>query len=214
MPKKPLILIGGGGHCKSCIDVIESATGWEIIGILDGNIKPGDNVLNYSVIGDDNDIDKLIKNNYFFFITVGQIKSATIRENLFNNLKLKSARIATIISANAVVSKYANIGEGTMIHHACVVNAGAHIGKNNIINTGAIIEHDARIGNNNHISTNSTVNGDVKIGNCCFIGSGAVISNKISITNNVILGAGSLVLKDIVRAGIYAGCPAKILGGK
>ncbi|MGZ3943385.1 MAG: acetyltransferase [Mucilaginibacter sp.] len=214
MLKKPLILIGGGGHCKSCIDVIESANEWEIIGILDGNMKPGDNVLNYSVVGDDSDIDKLIKNDYFFFIAVGQIKSATIRENIFNNLKLKSARIATIVSANAVVSKHANIGEGTMIHHACVVNAGAHIGENNIINTGAIIEHDASIGNNNHISTNSTVNGDVKIGNGCFIGSGAVISNKISITNNVILGAGSVVLKDIVQAGIYAGCPAKILGGK
>ncbi|MGZ3929763.1 MAG: PglD-related sugar-binding protein, partial [Mucilaginibacter sp.] len=75
MPKKPLILIGGGGHCKSCIDVIESANEWEIIGILDGNMKPGDNVLNYSVVGDDSDIDKLIKNDYFFFITVGQIKS-------------------------------------------------------------------------------------------------------------------------------------------
>ncbi|MGZ3751550.1 MAG: PglD-related sugar-binding protein, partial [Mucilaginibacter sp.] len=109
MPKKPLILIGGGGHCKSCIDVIESANEWEIIGILDGNMKPGDNVLNYSVVGDDSDIDKLIKNDYFFFITVGQIKSAAKRENIFNNLKLKSARIATIVSANAVVSKHANI---------------------------------------------------------------------------------------------------------
>lgn len=31
---KPLILIGGGGHCKSVIDVVESA-GYTILGIMD-----------------------------------------------------------------------------------------------------------------------------------------------------------------------------------
>lgn len=31
---RPLILIGGGGHCKSVIDVAESA-GYTILGILD-----------------------------------------------------------------------------------------------------------------------------------------------------------------------------------
>ena len=41
MPKKPLILIGGGGHCKSCIEVIESTDEWEIKGILDQNITGG-----------------------------------------------------------------------------------------------------------------------------------------------------------------------------
>ena len=34
MMKRPLILVGGGGHCKSVIDVAESA-GYEIIVVLD-----------------------------------------------------------------------------------------------------------------------------------------------------------------------------------
>ena len=33
--KKPIILIGGGGHCKSCIDVIEQEGKYRIVGILD-----------------------------------------------------------------------------------------------------------------------------------------------------------------------------------
>jgi len=32
---KPIILIGGGGHCLSCIDVIEQTGLYQIIGILD-----------------------------------------------------------------------------------------------------------------------------------------------------------------------------------
>ncbi|MBI4309254.1 MAG: acetyltransferase, partial [Candidatus Omnitrophica bacterium] len=35
MVKKNLILIGGGGHCKSCIDVIESENKFKIAGIVD-----------------------------------------------------------------------------------------------------------------------------------------------------------------------------------
>ena len=31
---KKIILIGGGGHCRSCIDVIESTKMFKIIGII------------------------------------------------------------------------------------------------------------------------------------------------------------------------------------
>jgi sugar O-acyltransferase (sialic acid O-acetyltransferase NeuD family) len=212
MPEKPLILIGGGGHCKSCIDVIEASGAWEIKGILDQNLVIGHLVLNYPVIGTDDDIDRWIKAGYYFLITVGQIKSAKVRERIFSALKIRDAKIATVISPNATVSKHANIGEGTIVHHCCVINAGANLGVNNIVNTGSIIEHDARVGNNNHISTRSVLNGDVTIGNACFVGSGSVILNGVSITDNVVIGAGSLIINSIEEPGVYAGSPIKRIG--
>lgn len=33
--KEQIILIGGGGHCKSCIDVIEQEGKYQIAGIVD-----------------------------------------------------------------------------------------------------------------------------------------------------------------------------------
>ena len=47
--KKPLILVGGGGHCKSVIDVAESA-GYTILGILDKPEEIGKHVFGYEVI--------------------------------------------------------------------------------------------------------------------------------------------------------------------
>ena len=41
MNKKQIILIGGGGHCKSCIDVIESTNEFSIAGIVDTKDKIG-----------------------------------------------------------------------------------------------------------------------------------------------------------------------------
>ncbi len=35
MNKKQIILIGDGGHCKSCIEVIESTNEFSIAGVID-----------------------------------------------------------------------------------------------------------------------------------------------------------------------------------
>lgn len=205
--KRPLILIGGGGHCKSVIEVAESA-GYEIKGILDMPDEVGKEVLpGHKVIGTDDEIPQYVE-ECDFVITVGFIKNPAIRIKLYNKVKAAGGRLATIIASTAHVSKYAELGEGTVIMHHAFVNAGAKIGDNCIINTFVNIEHDAVVGNQCHISTGTMVNGECKIGENCFIGSQSVCANCIEIASDIIVGAGSVVRKSIRMKGIYAGNPA------
>lgn len=205
--KRPLILIGGGGHCKSVIEVAESA-GYEIKGILDMPVEVGKEVLpGHKVIGTDDEIPQYVE-ECDFVITVGFIKNPALRIKLYNKVKAAGARLATIIASTAHVSKYAELGEGTVIMHHAFVNAGAKIGDNCIINTFVNIEHDAEVGNQCHISTGTMVNGECKIGENCFIGSQSVCANCIEIASDIIVGAGSVVRKSIRMKGIYAGNPA------
>ena len=206
MNQKNLILIGGGGHCKSVIDVAESV-GYNILGVLDMPDELGKSVLNYKVIGTDDDIPKYV-NKADFIITIGFIKNPNIRERIFNRVKEAGGNLATIIASTAHVSHYAIIGEGTVVMHQAVVNAGAHIGTNCIINTFCNIEHDAVIGNQCHISTGTMVNGDCKVGERVFIGSQSVLANGITVGDDIIIGAGSVVHKSISGKGVYAGNPA------
>ena len=206
MEQKNLILVGGGGHCKSVIDVAESA-GYNILGILDMPEDVGKKVLDYKVIGTDDDIPQYV-DKAEFVITVGFIKNPTTRIKLYNKVKAAGGRLATIIASTAHVSKYAEPGEGTVIMHHAFVNAGAHIGANCIINTFCNIEHDAQIGDQCHISTGSMVNGDCKVGDRCFIGSQSVLANSITIDEDIIVGAASFVRKSISEKGIYSGNPA------
>lgn len=204
--KRPLILIGGGGHCKSVIEVAESA-GYEIKGILDMPDEVGKEVLpGHKIIGTDDEISLYVE-ECDFFITVGFIKNPALRIKLYNKVKVAGGRLATIIASTAYVSKYAEIGEGTVIMHHAFVNAGAKIGDNCIINTFVNIEHDAVVGNQCHISTGTMVNGECKIGENCFIGSQSVCANCIEIASDIIVGAGSVVRKSIRVKGIYAGNP-------
>ncbi len=203
---KPLILIGGGGHCKSVLEAAESA-GYNILGVLDMPEEVGRAILSTKVIGTDDDIPQYV-DKAEFVITVGFIKNPATRIKLYNKVKEAGGKLATIIASTAYVSKYATIGEGTVVMHQAFVNAGAKVGNNVILNTFSNIEHDAVIGNQCHISTGTMVNGDCKVGDNCFIGSQSVLANGISVGDDIVVGAGSLVRKSIKEKGIYSGNPA------
>lgn len=178
---KPLILIGGGGHCKSCIEVIEASGEYIIKGILDLPENVGAEVLGYSIIGSNQDISSFVDLNYSFLITVGSIGDSTKRIELYNLVLSLGGRFATIIAPTAYVSKSAVIGKGSIVMHQAFVNASVVIGDDCIINSKALIEHDATIGDHCHISTGSIVNGGTVIGARTFFGSGAVSKQYISI---------------------------------
>lgn len=203
---KPLILIGGGGHCKSVIEAAESA-GYQILGVLDMPEDVGKGILSTKVIGTDDDIPSYVDKSEFV-ITVGFIKNPATRIKLYNRVKEAGGKLATIIASTAHVSKYAEIGEGTVVLHQAFVNAGAKIGNNVILNTFSNVEHDAVIGDQCHISTGVMVNGDCKVGNSVFVGSQSVLANGITIDDDIIIGAGSFVRKSLKTKGIYSGNPA------
>ena len=190
--KKNIVLIGGGGHCISVIDIIENGTDFNILGVLDSNVREN-NILGYKILGDDNLIPDLVNENTYFLITVGQIKNYTKRENIAKKLTESNAKLATVISPLAYVSKHAHIEQGTVIMNYAVVNAKSKIGKNCIINTMSNIEHGVSIGDFCHISTCAVINGDSEVGRGSFIGSNATISNGISVKENSIISAGKFI---------------------
>lgn len=202
-----LILIGGGGHCKSVIEAAEGC-GYEIVGILDVPHNVGKKVMGIPIIGTDNEIANYI-GAAEFVITVGFILDPNLRILLFEKVKKLGGALATIIASTAHVSKYAQIGEGSVILHQAVVNAEAIVGVNSIINTFANIEHETIIGNHTHISTGVMVNGDCRIGNAVFIGSQSVVRQMVKISDYTIVSAGSFVNKDILEKGVYIGNPAR-----
>lgn len=207
--KKNIVLIGGGGHCRSCIEVIESTQDYEIMGVLDLPSELGKKVLNYEVIGNDDDYQKFSDMGYCFLITAGQIKSADLRKRIFHNLIAINADIETVIASTAKVSKYAVLSKGTIVMHYSFVNANVQVGENCIINTGSMLEHDVAVKNHCHISTKAIINGNCIIGSETFIGSSSCISNGVRINNNVVIGAGSLVLNNIEQSGTYFGNPVQ-----
>jgi len=209
MNKPEIILVGGGGHCKSCINVIEASGQYNIKGIIDLPGELGKSILGYPVIGNDDEVPKLAKDGYNFLITIGHMGNPKRRQELFDIIKTNKGYLPVIKSPLAHISKYSKIGDGTIIMHNCIVNADTIIGENNILNNKALIEHDVTIGSNCHISTDANINGHCTISDNVFIGSAATLKNGISISKGVIIGAGAIVVKSINNVGVYIGNSAK-----
>jgi sugar O-acyltransferase (sialic acid O-acetyltransferase NeuD family) len=204
MSKTEIILIGAGGHAKSCIDVIEQQDKFKIAGLIGKKEELGRKVCGYTIFGIDNDLPDLFKKYTNAHISIGQIETDK-RNNIYNQILNLGFSLPTIISPNAYVSDHADIGNGNIVMHGVVINAGVKIGNNCIINTNALIEHDVQIGDECHISTNSILNGNVKIGTGSFIGSSACIKNNISIGRNCIIGMGLSVRQDVEDKSRFTG---------
>ena len=186
---KNLYLIGGGGHCHSCIDVIEQENKYQIKGIFDLPDKIDKEILGYKVIGTDKEIESYIREDNYFLVTIGQIGGPNKR------LEYSKLNLATVISPRAYVSKNSIIGHGSIIMHDVIINSNAKIGYNCIINSKALIEHDAIIENHCHISTGSIVNGGAMIRRNTFFGSNSMVKENVVVEKNSVIKGGSIILK-------------------
>lgn len=187
---KNLYLVGGGGHCVSCIDVIRATGEFKIKGIFDAPEKVAQCVLGVTILGSDQDISRYVSEENYFLITVGQIKTPDIRIRIFEKLKDLGAPIATVVSPRAYVSRDATLGPGTIVMHDALVNANVRVGANCIINTKALVEHDVQIQDHCHISTAAIVNGTCHVGLGSFVGSNATLKESLQVPSRAVLSAG------------------------
>ena len=198
-----IILLGSGGHCKSCIDVIEKSYSHKIKGIIDKSNQVNQEFMGYKILGNDNQLQDLFQENDCGLVCVGQIKSPALRIRLFNLLLEKGISLAIVKSSHSVISDHSKIARGTIVMHNSVINSGSIIGENCIINTNSTIEHDVIIKDHCHISTGVILNGGVEVGRGSFVGSGAIIKQGIKIGEEVVVSAGEVVSKNIPSNTIY-----------
>ena len=184
-----ILLIGGGGHCKSVIDVIELEGKYSIAGIIDKKELIGSDVLGYKVIGCDDDLIHLREKFSHAFITLGHIKSNDLRKRLFEYVVKLGFTLPSIVSPLSYVAKGASIGNGTVVMHQCLVNSNASVAQNSIINTKALIEHDAKIEDNTHISTGVIINGGTLVKEDTFVGSGSITKENTIVSGFVKAGS-------------------------
>lgn len=207
-----IILLGGGGHCKSVIDSIEENK-YEIVGILDRKEKIGQIICGINIIGTDELADKLYRSGVkYAFITTGSIGDVTLRKKLYLSMKKIGFKIPNITDRSAIISTNIQIGEGNFIGKGAIINAESKIGDMCILNSGVIVEHDCEIDNFVHIASGVVLSGGVKIMNDTHIGSNSTIIQGIQIGYNSIIGAGSVVTNNIANSIKAYGVPCKEMG--
>ncbi|MEE3392712.1 MAG: acetyltransferase [Lachnospiraceae bacterium] len=208
---RKILLIGGGGHCRSVADALIRSDQYDAIGIVDKHADDSEKMFGkIPVVGVDDDLPILKKDGWnFAFVTVGSVGNTDLRRKLFSGIASLGFRIPNIADPSAVVSENSTFGKGIFIGKNTIVNAGSVIGDAAILNTSSVIEHDCQIGAFVHVSPGAVLCGGVRVGDDAHIGARAVVKQYLTIGDKSIVGMGSVVIRDIGSDVTVVGCPAK-----
>lgn len=204
---KDIIIVGAGGFGREALSLIKSinkvSKKWNIKGFIDDNINALDGVkCDGEIIGTIK--DWIPSENEVYAMGVASPKG---KENFANILKEKGAKFETLISVNAFVGDYVEIGEGCVITGGSSIGSGVVIG--NFVNVAAsMVGQDAIIGDYSTTTGYANIT-DAQIGKRVFVGSQTFIMNKKKIGDDAFISAGSIVFNNVKAGTRVIGNPAR-----
>lgn len=151
--------------------------------------------------------DQFNPSEYNVLIAIGDPK---VRKTVVEKLP-KETKYTTLIHPSAIISKYAEIGEGSIITAGTIVTTDIKIGKHAHLNLHTTIGHDCKIGDYFTTAPATNISGLCEIGDSVYFGTNSSIRQGIKVCDNVTIGMGGIVVKDIREEGVYVGSPAKKL---
>ncbi len=116
-----------------------------------------------------------------------------------------------LIHPASFIEPSARIGAGCQAMPRAVVHKFVEIGEQSILNTNCTIDHECRIGKGVHIMGSAALAGRVVVGDFATIGTNATILPGMVIGEGAFVGAGAVVDKDVAPYAVVAGVPAKFL---
>ena len=194
--KKPIIVLGAGGHAKVLIEAIRQS-GNEIIGLTDPDMKKSSKCFGVNVLGNDDAIFNYSTNEVVLVNGIGALPDNNLRAKLNERMENKGFQFTKVIHPSAIIASDVEIGSGSQIMAGVVIQPGVQIGRSCIINTGVNLDHDCIIHDNCHISPGVTLSGNVVISKRTHIGTGTSVIHNIFIGQDCIIAAGSIIHHDI-----------------
>lgn len=116
MDYQKILLVGGGGHCRSVLDSLLSAGGYDDIGIIDPRTSGGSAPMNIPVLGGDSDLPRLFAAGWTHAaVTLGSVGNPARRRTLYRMLKDIGFSLPVIADPSAVIGRETTLGEGVFI---------------------------------------------------------------------------------------------------
>lgn len=209
-----LLLIGAGGHCRSCIDVIEQEGRFSIAGIIDKAVGAqslklkAESGLKDSRKGEDQS-SKLkaqsrenaaeAETEVLGYPTIGTDDDLPELRKKYTQALVT---VGQIKSPDVRIRLYQLLLElgfdlPTIISPLAYVSKHASIGQGTIIMHHALVNAGAHIGQNCIINTKALVEHDAVIEDHCHVATGAVVNGEVKIGSNCFIGSGCQIKEGV-----------------
>jgi sugar O-acyltransferase (sialic acid O-acetyltransferase NeuD family) len=197
-PGDAIVVLGGGGHARMCLDILQQRGEYKIVGILDPGLRKGEHVFGVPILGGDDCLPELAKNGVRLAVNgIGSVTQTAFREKVYSKLKDLGFTLPNLIHPRAVVEPSVQMGEGNQVMAGTVLGSAARVGNNCIINTSAVVSHDCVLEDHAHIAPGAILGGSVRVGPKSLIGMGVTIYFGLTIGHNVTIVNGVDVFGDV-----------------
>lgn len=193
-----IILLGGGGHARECIDIIERAGQYRIAGVLDTRSRPGVDIAGHPVLGDNDDLERLLQIGIRnLVLAYGISGNHTDRGRHFRELLDMGFIFPNIVHPQSAVNRHARLGRGVQVMAGVVVGSQAEIGDACILNSNAVVSHDCVLDSNVHVAPGALLAGGVCVGRDTVVGMGASVYMRVKVGAGVIVNNGSHIFENV-----------------
>ena len=212
-----LVIIGAGGFARETLDVVDAINAqkpqYDMLGfIADPDYAAAGTILN----------DKPILGGFDWLADAQQADNAAIqvvcgvgapqhRHKLIQRAQATGATFATLIHPNALLTRWVQVGPGSIITAGCVLTNQIVIGQHVHVNLDCTLGHDVVLHDYATLAPGVHVSGNVTLEQGVYVGTGANLIEKLTVGRWSIVGAGSTVTKDIPANTTAVGVPAKVI---
>jgi sugar O-acyltransferase (sialic acid O-acetyltransferase NeuD family) len=212
---KDVIILGAGGTGREVAEAIEDINSlgqkWNLLGFLDDDPqKHGREYNNYPVLGSISTAADYHPTCHFVLV-LGNHRDLGFTKRVLERLSFDHSRFATLVHPTVRLSRYAELGPGTIAMQNCVIAPNTRIGSHVLVLPGSHIGHDCNVADHVVIAPNAVLLGAVCIREGCYIGANATILQKITVGPRACVAMGAAVFSDVGPDVTVVGNPARLL---
>jgi sugar O-acyltransferase (sialic acid O-acetyltransferase NeuD family) len=208
-----VVILGAGGCGRElyCIflDANEEKRRWKVLGFVDD--KPelqGTVVCDVPVLGGMDWLERNRRKGLQLICSAGDTRT---RRFLAERAAAAGYKFCTLIHPSVRMSKWVELGPGTILMAGCVLTTQVRVGAHTLVNSSSTIAHDSVIGAYCNINPGSRISGSVSFGDGVYFGTGAVIIQGKSVGEWTTIGAGAVVVSDIPSHVTAVGVPCRVI---
>jgi sugar O-acyltransferase (sialic acid O-acetyltransferase NeuD family) len=208
-----ILIVGAGGHGRVILDLVLASGVFEVAGFVDSHISVGTRVLSSCVLGAEADLPALCDSLRVNAIAVA-IGDNEVRAAVVSRLAaaVPHVRFPVLIHPTAVVSRFAKIGDGSVLCANSSIGPSTVVGRFCICNTASSLDHDGTMGDYASLGPGAVTGGGACIGPGAAVCIGATVAHGgLHIGEGSVLGANSLLLGCVPPLSVAYGSPARVV---
>lgn len=213
---KKVVIIGGRGNgtvvSSTVEDIMRDSQEWELLGFLNDEIKSGEELGGFTVLGTVDEAPRFNKKDCYFIYALVTVKQAYERIQKLHRLGIPDEKFATLKHPTAVISRNVTLGYGVVLMPGVIVSPDVTIGNHTQLYANSFVGHDTTVGDYCFVANNASVGGRVVVQDGVHIGSNCSIIERVTLGKWAVVGLGSVVLKDVEPLTTVVGNPAGTIG--